>query len=258
MIMRRFFLDSKSLRSKSPAITGSDVRHIRTVLRLKPGDEIHLFDGKGIEYRAQITGSTPQKISLSVLDRYRSNSESSVEITCGQAFLKARKMDGIVRQLTELGAFSFIPFLAERSVSRPEPRRMAEKVKRWEMIAQEAIKQCGRTQTPHIAPVASFKDLVRSHADYDLKVICHDYMHGHASHRLLPQSTRAVRRMLALIGPEGGFTEEEVKLAIESKFVCFSLGPRTLKSDTATVAAVAILQHTFGDLGGTEKCLDNK
>ena len=250
--MRRFFLDRKSIHSDRAIITGPDVRHIRTVLRLKPGDEIFLFDGKGLEYRTRIIGSTPQAISLSVVKQYHATSESPVQITCGPALLKGRKMDGIVRQLTELGTFALIPFLAERSVPRPAPRRLTEKAQRWETIASEAIKQCGRTRIPHIGPVSSFKELVTSPADYDLKIIVHNHLSS-LKLRSFPKRTSSVRKVLVLAGPEGGFTNEEVKRALEFNFACISLGPRTLRSDTAAVAAVAILQHTFGDLGAVKK-----
>lgn len=253
--MTRFFLDRERIRSDRPILTGRDVRHIRKVLRLKPGEEITLFDGEGSEYGARIIDSTPQAIMLLVLHRYPAISESPVEITIGQALLKARKMDRIVRQLTELGTFAFIPFMAERSVPRPEPGRLAEKEQRWETIAREALKQCGRSRIPHIGPVVSLKELVSSSQSHDLKIIFHSHQSGYKSRPYL-ERVRSVRKVLALIGPEGGFTDEEVKLALEFGFACISLGPRVLKSDTAAIAAGAILQYVLGDLGGAQKNLD--
>jgi len=125
--MRRFFVDRELIHSDRPILIGRDVKHIRTVLRLKPGDEITLFDGEGSEYCARIIGSTPRAITLFVLHQHPAISESPVEITIGQALIKARKMDRIVRQLTELGTYAFIPFMAERSVPRPEPGRLVQK-----------------------------------------------------------------------------------------------------------------------------------
>ena len=252
--MRRFFLDREKIQSDRPTLTGPDVKHIRTVLRLKPGDEIFLFDGKGLEYRATITASTPKAIALSVLERFPSISESPVEITIGQALLKAGKMDRIVRQVTELGTYSLIPLLAERGVPRPEPERWAEKEQRWEAIAQESLKQCGRSQIPRLGPPVSFKKMVGTSDAYDLKIIFHHGDFGLES-RPLPRQRdgKDMRKVLALIGPEGGFTPDEVKLALKCGFVCVSLGPRILKADTAAVAACAILQYVFGDLRGAPK-----
>ncbi|MEE9566186.1 MAG: 16S rRNA (uracil(1498)-N(3))-methyltransferase [Desulfobacteria bacterium] len=250
--MRRFFLDREMILSEKPTLTGPDVKHIRTVLRLKPGEEIFLFDGKGSEYRARITASTPKTIILSVLERFPSISESPVEITIGQGLLKAKKMDRIVRQVTELGIYALIPLLAKRSVPRPRPERWAEKEQRWETIAQESLKQCGRSQMPCLEPPTSFKELVAVSRTHDLKIIFHEGNPGEESNLYL-NDPRDVRSVLALIGPEGGFTPNEVQMALEGGFVSVSLGPRILKADTAVVAVCAVLQYAFGDAGGRQE-----
>ena len=246
--MRRFFIEPEKILSEKPALTGPDVKHIRTVLRLKPGDEIFLFDGSGMEYRAQITESTLRAITLSILEQLFSISESPVQITIGQAVLKARKMDNIVRQITELGIYAFIPVMAERSVPKPDPKRWAEKKLRWQTIARESLKQCGRSQMPRLGLQVSFKELLEMSGAYDLRIIFH---HDTTGFKALPNPKKAkgARNVLALIGPEGGFTPDEVSLATGYDFVCIPLGPRTLKADTAVVAASAILQYTFGDMG---------
>jgi len=250
--MRRFFLDREKILSSRPTLTGPDVRHVRTVLRLKPGDEIILFDGKGLEYRARITASTPKAITFSVLERFPSIPESHVEITIGQALLKARKMDRIVRQVTELGIYALIPVQSERSVPRPQLKRRAEREQRWKAIAQESLKQCGRSQIPRLGPLTSFEELVGASQAYDMSIIFHHDKSGLKS-RPSMEDTRDVRKVLALVGPEGGFTPDEVKLALERGFVCVSLGPTILKADTAAVAACAILQYAFWDVGDHPK-----
>ena len=128
--MRRFFLHRDTICSPDPTIVGPDVKHIRTVLRLKPGDKIVLFDGEGTEYRARIKTSTTRAVRLFILDKQASAAESSAHIAIAQALLKGRKADAVVRQLTELGATAFLPFLSERSVPLPEPLRMNENVGR--------------------------------------------------------------------------------------------------------------------------------
>ena len=245
--MRHFFIDREKILSDRPTLTGPDVKHVRRVLRLKPGDEIFLFDGQGLEYRARISASTPKAITLSVLDRFSSISESTVKITIAQSVLKAGKMDRIVRQATELGIHALIPLMAERNAPGPEPQRWAEKARRWEAIAREALKQCGRFQIPRLGPPASFKKVLGMSQDYHLRIIFHHAKPGLKSRLYLRDATN-LRKVLALIGPEGGFTPEEVKLALECGFVRVSLGPRTLKADTAAVAACAILQYCFGDV----------
>jgi 16S rRNA (uracil1498-N3)-methyltransferase len=253
--MRRFFINGAHAPSDRVILTGPDVRHIRTVLRLGPGEEILLFDDEGWQYQAQILDSAPGAITLSILSKYSAIAESRLELTIGQALLRTRKMDRIVRQLTELGAFGFIPFMAERSVPRPDPRRLAERGRRWEAIAREALKQCGRSRAPHISPAVSFQDLIFSRPSHDLKIIFDIGQAGMGSWPRLGTAGKT-RKVLALVGPEGGFTDEEVKSAVDYGFVCILLGPRILKSDTAAVAAGAILQHALGDMGGVQKCLD--
>jgi 16S rRNA (uracil1498-N3)-methyltransferase len=260
--MRHFFLHRDAIRSHDPAITGPDVKHIRTVLRLKPGDEIALFDGEGSQYRARIEKFSPGAVHLSILDQQASSAEPSVDIAIGQALLKTRKLDRIVRQITELGATAFLPFVAERSVARPSPERLRDRRHRWETIVREALKQCGRSRTPVIGTVSTLEGLLELSHDYDKKIIFHnDKSPGDSSlyGGALQSESRKVESVLALIGPEGGFTDSEVALALRSGFSCVSLGPRTLKADTAAVAVAAILQYGFGDMGRqgkSQKCLD--
>jgi 16S rRNA (uracil1498-N3)-methyltransferase len=253
--MRRFFLNKEQIHSHGAILTGPDVRHIRTVLRLGAGDEIFLFDGKGSEYRARIMDSTPQQITLSILHQYSAVSESPVELTIAQALVKAPKMDRIVRQLTELGAFAFLPFMAQRSVPRPEPKRLAGRMRRWEAIARQALKQCGRSRPLHLGSVISFLELIGTSRSYDLSIIYHNEQPRLES-RFCLAGKRGIRNVLALVGPEGGFTDEEVALARRSGFTCASLGPRILKSDTAAIAVATIFQHSLGDIGSGEKSLD--
>jgi 16S rRNA (uracil1498-N3)-methyltransferase len=246
--VRRFFLERERIFSEIPMLTGPDVRHVRTVLRLKPGDELFLFDGEGLEYRAKITDTTSKAIVLSVGEAFPSASESPAQITIGQCLLKARKMDGVVRQLTELGVHALVPVVAERTVPRPKTERWAEKERRWKAIAWEALKQCGRSQTPRLDPPVSFEALLRASQPYDHKFIFHSEPPSKSTFTTHTGQTRDGLKVLALIGPEGGFTRDEVHAALGSGFCCVSLGPRVLKADTAVVAACTVLQYLFGDL----------
>lgn len=243
--MRRFFVDPEAIVSDRATLMGPDVRHIRTVLRLKPGDEVLLFDGNGSEYRARIESSTSGQTVCTVLERSASESESPVEITIGQGVIKGRKMDQVVRQVTELGIFALIPVMAERSVPRPKSERWGDRERRWKAIAVEALKQCGRAKRPTLGPPVAFEEIIASSQHYDSRVIFH-----HEGSGLPPHDAGQVRSVLALVGPEGGFTADEMGRAIARGFQAVSLGPRTLKADTAVVAACTILQYAFGDIGG--------
>jgi 16S rRNA (uracil1498-N3)-methyltransferase len=245
--MRRFFLSPEAIQSGRPTLTGPDVKHIKTVLRLKPGDTVVLFDGEGRDYLACIETVTQKAVTLTVLERFPSISDCSAEITIGQALLKGRKMDRLVRQMTELGMVALIPVIARRSVPKPKKDRWLTKKNRWESIARESLKQCGRSQSLCLEPPASLEEVLDRSDMYDLRIIFHhDRTLTNAEVKL--SRREPLSRVLALVGPEGGFAPDEVQLAMRCGFVCVSLGPRILKADTAVVAVCAILQHALGDM----------
>ncbi|MCG6973887.1 MAG: 16S rRNA (uracil(1498)-N(3))-methyltransferase [Desulfobacterales bacterium] len=251
--MRYFFVDSLEPEDAIFSITGPDARHIRTVLRLKPGDKIGLFDGKGFDCEAQIVDFSPGKVTASLIRRFPSTAESPIQITIAQGFLKERKMDGLVRQLSELGITKWMPFIAERSVSIPDKKQLASRAKRWEKIAKEAVKQCRRGRIMKIGDTASFSQVLNLAGDCDLKIAFWEN-ESRPVQPINPQSP--VQTVFALIGPEGGFTRREIEVAKDYGFIAASLGPRILRAETAAVAASVLLQYLFGDMN--QKYLDKK
>jgi 16S rRNA (uracil1498-N3)-methyltransferase len=253
--MRRFFIDkNKVVGSAAPlAITGPDAKHIAKVLRLKPGDRIGLFDGAGSTYEASILDVSPTCVNVSVLRSLSLRTESPVQITIAQALLKEKKMDTLVRQLTELGMAVWAPFLAARSVPRPDQQRLAARKVRWEKIAQEAVKQCEKGCVPEIRLPVLYEAILTAGREYDVKVVFWEK----ESRPLSPTSAsidQHVRTVLLVLGPEGGFTSREIETAKTYGFQTVSLGPRILRSETAAVAACTLAQYIFGDLG--QKSLD--
>ena len=250
--MRRFFLGPNEINAAGPVIQGSDAKHIRTVLRSKPGDELILFDGQGSDYHGRITKITTKGIHLTVLDRFPSANESPIHITIGQALIRSRKMDRIIRHFTELGGNTFIPFSAKRSMVKSEEERFEKRRHRWQKIAAESLKQCGRSKIPRIESVQSFQEIIATWDGYDLCIIFDNNMVARSVARS-PESTKTIKRILALVGPEGGFTTEEVGMAHQQGFVTCHMGPRILKSDTALIAAVTLIQQRFGDLASPKR-----
>ncbi len=245
--MRYFFIEHAQSTGSTFVITGSDARHIKTVLRLKSGDKIGLFDGKGFEYKAKIVDLSTGRVKVSVIRRFPSTAESPVQITVAQGFLKEKKMDGLVRQLSELGIIKWNPFIAERSVPRPDKKQLSARTKRWEKISKEAIKQCKRGCIMEIGDTVSFEEILNLSQTADLKIAFWEN-ELQPLNAELPRPDRNVNKIYALLGPEGGFTQQEIESARDRGFVTASLGPRILRAETATVAACVLLQHLFGDM----------
>jgi len=246
--MRYFFIEQPATDGATALITGPDARHIKTVLRLKPGDTIGLFDGKGFEYQARIEAVSSRSVKVTVLNSFPSTAESPVEIIVAQAFLKERKMDGLVRQLTELGITRWIPFFAQRSVPRPNKKVLSARSERWQKIAKEALKQCKRGRVPEIGEPASFEAVLDQSRTCDLKIAFWEN-ESTPLKALPPKSEEKINTIFVMLGPEGGFTVREIETARERGFITAALGPRILKAETATVAACVLLQYLYGDMG---------
>ena len=156
-------------------------------------------------------------------------------------------MDGLVRQLSELGIVKWIPFIAERSVPRPDKKQLLARTKRWEKIAKEALKQCRRGRIMEIGETVTFEEMLDLSQFCDLKVaFWEDELQP--VHANLLESGEKINTVFALIGPEGGFTQKEIEKAEHRGFITVGLGPRILRAETATVAACVLLQYLFGDM----------
>jgi len=247
--MRYFYINSSDLAGSKAVVKGSDAHHIKNVLRLKVGDRIGLFDDTGLNHETRIITLMPKSIEVSVIRSFPSTTESSIQITVAQALLKDRKMDLLIRQLTELGITKWIPFMAKRSVPRPDNRRLVTRTERWQKIAKEAVKQCKRSHPPEISTAVSFEEVLNLGKDSDLKIVFWEEESKPVNQDLLISSVKPAEKIFILLGPEGGFTLKEVETARESGFITAALGPRILRSETATAAACTLLQYLFGDMG---------
>jgi len=247
--MRRFFIEESKVTGPIISITGSDAAHIKKVLRMKPGDRIGLFDGRGFEYEARIENLTAKSVEVSIARRFLSASESPAQIIVAQALLKDKKMDTLVRQLTEIGVARLIPFTSIRSVPIPDQKRLSARRKRLEKIAIEALKQCRRGHVTEIVETVTFNDAIKMDDECDLKIVFWENESKPISDAIQHIHDRHYRKILAALGPEGGFTEKEIEDARACGFVTASLGPRILRAETAAITACTILQYLFGDMG---------
>jgi 16S rRNA (uracil1498-N3)-methyltransferase len=247
--MRRFYIDSPPTPNSVVAIRQSEAHHIKNVLRLSPGDTIKLYDGTGFEYAAVIKEMSATEVKVKIRSKVRAIARSAVQIMVAQAFLKEKKMDELVRRLCELGVARWIPFFSQRAIARPDASRLAGRSRRWHRIAAEALKQCRRPDLPEISPALSFEAVLAFSKTCDLSIVFWENEATPLPGNLESDEKHPDKRILLMLGPEGGFTQQEIESAKDSGFVVAGLGPRILRAETATIAAVSLVQYLFGDMG---------
>ena len=231
--------------------TAEQARYIKTVLRMRAGESLLVFNGTGGEYEAVIR-QTAEGLALEIIGR-RPVTADRIEITLCQAIPKADKMEAIIRHATELGAGRIIPFHAERSIPRWPAEKSLQKRERWQKIAVEASRQCGRADIPEIGEIVSFTEVLRSTHPGWLNLICWEEESARGIREVLRDPKYGkTRGFLLIIGPEGGFDKKEIDQALRADLLSVSLGKRVLRVDTAAVAVIAILQYEKGALGGPE------
>lgn len=246
--MARFFLPRKKIHGPRGFLDGQELEHMRRVLRLSPGDRVTLFDDEGKEYEAIVRSYAPDLGEVEILRSYEPNRESSLEITLAQALGKGDKMDWIVEKSTELGVKLIVPFLSSRTVPRPDSGGIERRRERWKRIALGAAKQSGRTQITEIGELMDFPALVQRPCTCDLKLLFWERENAEGLARFREQQAE-LDSLILVIGPEGGFSADEVQQGVRQGFRCVRLGKRILRSETAALTAVALVQFLWGDLG---------
>jgi len=247
--MRYFFIKPAALLKSTVAIDGSDVRHIKKVLRLKPGDRIRLFDGEGFEYEAIIRRFVADRVELKITQKLPGTRESPVQIAVAQALLKEKKMDRLLRHLCELGLTQWIPFTSERSIPKPDEKRMPARVERWSKIIRESSKQSRRARLPAINKTLTFEEVLADGRSYDLKAVFYESESALLNSIFLQTGLPHPQKIIIIMGPEGGFSDQEIARATDAGCLVAGLGPRILRAETATIAAITVVQCLFGDMG---------
>lgn len=246
--MRRFFVETDQISSDTPVISGDDAGHIRNVLRLKPGDAIELIDGSGAECEARIDRMESGRVYVSVVQRRMQALSPYPRLIIAQALLKDNKADDIIRQITELGIQRWIPYAAQRSVPVLNAGRIVSRRQRWRKIAIEALKQCQRSRLLEISDPMTFPEMLDIGAACDVRLVFWEDESPSKPFEIPPPEERRVKTVMAILGPEGGFTPEEIAAARACGFSTVSLGPRIMKVDTATMAVSTLLQFGYGDM----------
>lgn len=245
--MHKFFTPKGNIISGSGIITGDDVKHIYKVLRLSEGEKVILNDCYGKEYLSEISDITKTGVSLKILEELKINNESQVKIDLFQGIPKAAKMDLIVQKGTELGINNIIPVLTKRVDVKLSGD--FKKLDRLNRIALEAAKQSKRTIIPKVSEPVDFNTLLQSIDDYDIFLVPYENAEDTGLKSVI-RNVNNIKKVGILIGPEGGFEQEEIDILIEKGANIITLGKRILRTETAGFVTTALVQYELGDLGG--------
>jgi 16S rRNA (uracil1498-N3)-methyltransferase len=250
MTLRRFYAPKIAFTSdgRTVALSADEARHAHDVLRLGAGDEVFVFDGEGHEYRCVIRELTSRSAALNVVEQvHPASPDSPLKLTLAVALLKGEKFDLVVQKATELGVIRLTPLVTARADVRiREPGDARKKADRWARIAFESAKQCGRAQLMLVDPPMNLNEFFRSITDVQLK-LTYTARDGDP-HADLARMDVKDARLAAMIGPEGGWTDDELKQASANGCKIVTLGGRILRAETAAIAVASLLQHRFGDL----------
>ncbi len=248
--MPRFFIDESNILGDENLIKiiGEDVNHIKNVLRLRIGDMIVLCDGKGTDYSVRINNYEKDSVTAIIEEQKKCSTEASLEVTLFQGLPKSDKMDFIIQKSVELGIRRLVPVINERTVVRLDDKKdIQKKTARWNRISLEAAKQCNRGIIPEVTAPISFNEAVELGKHMELAIIPYE---NELDKKLRSYMKRGIKNACLFIGPEGGFTEEEVKKAEHNGIKSVTLGPRILRTETAGIAALSIIMYELGDIGG--------
>lgn len=261
MSRRRFYAPSSAFNTgrTSVHLEAEEARHLVDVLRLKPGDEAFVFDGEGREYRCLVAAegrdrrrSSTSGVVLEIKEEVDpARPESALQLTLCVALLKGEKFDLVVQKTTELGVWKIIPVLTKfADIRLKDSADGVRRTERWQRIALEASKQSGRARVPQIEAPCVFNALVETAIAEESKrtIIFFSEREGRGLNEIIAQWNSLPLSLTAMIGPEGGWADEEINQARLCGWTIITLGGRVLRAETAAIAVAALLQHRFGDL----------
>ncbi len=252
----RFFVNPHEInwQEKKAAILDSEQTHkISRVLRLRENDQIVLLDGTGLIYNAQIASFYSRGVQCRLLSRRSTNTESTLKISLAQALLKGPRFDYTLQKCTEIGVCEFIPVTTERTVVRVEEdglsRELDRRTNRYQKIVQDSAEQSERGLIPRVQDIVSIEELCKLNlSSYDLKLVCLERAQTNGIKEVLNGIQDKVNKVLVLVGPEGGFTDDEVKRVLNIGFIAVNLGKRIYRAETMGMVISSILFFYFNEL----------
>ena len=241
-----FYIKNNQIIGEEINLIGEDVNHIKNVLRYKAGDELTICDESEQRYLAKIRELSNECITLDIEEKIDFSTEPSVKIILIQGLPKSDKMDLIVQKCTELGAEKIIPVIMERTVVKIDGSNGAKKVERWNKIALEASKQCGRTKIPTVEKIVNLENIVENLSKYDIVIVPYECEKENTIKAVLRNTDTNIGNVAIVIGPEGGFSEKDISILEKLPNVKkVSLGKRILRTETAGIATAAMLLYEY-------------
>lgn len=246
--MHKFFVNKSAFEEDIVLITGDDAKHIGKVLRLRVGETINLNNYEGGEFLAKITEIDKKEVKALIFEKLLVNNESLIDVTLFQGVPKATKFDLIVQKSTELGVKEIIPVITKRVIVNSGEFKKLDRLNR---ISEEASKQSKRSIVPKISMPVLFKDMIDNIKTFDLIVVPYENAENYGIRAMISEIDKdKIKKIGIVIGPEGGFEEEEIDLLKEIGAKIVTLGPRILRTETAGFVCTSILMYELSDLGG--------
>ncbi|MDD3593871.1 MAG: RsmE family RNA methyltransferase [Candidatus Gastranaerophilales bacterium] len=243
--MPQFYLNSINIDNDIAKISEkSDIKHILNVLRLKENDEILLIDEHEIVYQTRILEISPTLITTKVIDKHASNKKLSVQVDLAQSLLKSTAQDLVVQKMTELGVRNFFTMPAKRSVAKLTGKDILSKISKWKRIVEESCKQCERADKMAVHFLPSFEELACLAKDYDVCLACVERSSDNSIKTAMQKYPKA-RRVLVIIGPEGGFEDIETEFFKQAGMERVSLSNLIYRAETASIAAIASVIYEY-------------
>jgi 16S rRNA (uracil1498-N3)-methyltransferase len=254
--MQRYFINPQQFGEREVMITGDDAHHVVRVLRSEPGDECIVSDGISREALVRFTLLEKDRVTADIVEHRPMTGEPAVEVWIAQSLPKGDKMELVIQKGTEIGASRFLPFVSERTIVQLEAKKEAKRVERWQKIAKEAAEQAHRSRVPIVESPLSWKELLKRSEQADASWICYEKESGlelkAAIKKALSDAAKKEGKpiLLLIVGPEGGFTEQEVAAAEAAGSRSISLGRRILRTETAAMVGLTCILYEAGEMGG--------
>lgn len=249
--MYRFFIEPGKITEQIVQIDNDQARHIEKVLRLGAGDIVRVFDGQGHEYEVNLLGRKDGPLLGKIIHEVCRETESPLHLSLVQGVAKGDKMDNIIQKAVEIGIHDIYPFFSRYAVVKLEKERAFKKTERWQTIAREACKQCRRNRIPVVHEPISFAEMM-DYISGKPTILLYENEGNNGLKQVLTENRAEIlaeSQLFLIIGPEGGFAPEEIACARAQGALIAGLGPRILRTETAGLAAAAIILYELADLG---------